>query len=702
MKKITFTIIGISCVIFFMSACSWNVSPIVEGKSEPESSSDLSKRHATFGSWGIQTKWLSETIEPGDDFYEYVNDGWLKTTQIPPGYASFSGANALALTTQEQTQELFKEVVGAKHEDGTLEQRIGDLYASYINVSHIEELGLTPIQDDLNRLLIIESHEEVARWMADPRSHSIVGAYAWLDSKDTSQHVLHIDQQDLDQGIFGMPNSTYYISEEEPYTGHRVAYKKYIQDTLQRAGIDRPEERALQILEIETAIANQMWTPSKLRDREANYNAMSVDELLEYAPGFPWVEFLNEQGYGDARRVILGTDTAVRATAGIFESIPVDSWSSYLIFHWIDNHFPYLPKSFSDAGFNFHARTLYGVEERSALGVRAMHFVNRHLGQEIGQLYVERYFSEAYRDEAEKLVNYLRRAFEERLTAADWMDAETRIEALNKLATMEVTIGYPKVWRNVDDLVIKEDDLIGNYQRLLNHKRRLNLAKFGKGYPDGEWWMNPHTVDAAFSPQLNRITIPAGILQPPFFDPKADPAVNFGAIGAVIGHEMGHGFDDQGSRFDSHGHIRPWWTDHSRENFEKRASGLVQQYNNFSPLPGIVINGEQTLGENIGDLTGISVGYRAYELFVEDTYSEAAPVLDGFSGPQRFFLAWAQASRTLWTDEALRRNALHSYHPPGRYRVNGVMRNIDEWYEAFNVEPAHELYIPKDERVRLW
>ena len=401
--------------------------------------------------------------------------------------------------------------------------------------------------------------------------------------------------------------------------------------------------------------------------------------------------------------MVVATDSAIRESARIFERTDVDAWASWHAFHWINNHALMLPAAFADAHFDFFQRRLAGVEQPRPRDRRAIQLVSNRLGELVGQVYVERHFPPEYREQMEELVEYLRRAFAERLETLEWMDEETRTEARAKLASFDPKIGYPDRWRDFSDLEVAADDLIGNNRRLSEWQWADSLDRLSGPVRDWEWFMSPQTVNAYYSSTRNEIVFPAAILQPPFFDPFADPAVNFGAIGGVIGHEMGHGFDDQGSRSDADGVLRNWWTDESREQFEARTGALVAQYDAFEPLPGMNIQGALALGENIGDLGGLSIAYHAYQLYLDDHHDGEAPVIDGTTGDQRFFMAWGQVWRNLWADdEALRQQLIQGPHSPPRYRVNGVVRNVDAWYEAFGIGPEHALYLPPEERVSIW
>lgn len=578
----------------------------------------------TFGNWGVETKNISKTIQPGDDFFTFVNEGWIKSTKIPEGSSEFGAFDPLYRKTEQRVNAIIHDTSKAIVSTGDPSQQIRDLYASFMNSDHIEELGLSPIQGELSQILAIRTHEDVARWMADPRSSSLVAINVFPDAGDTKRWLVHLDQNNLAQPILGLPNRDDYQRKDGSAPGNRTAYVAYVTETLQRAGIDNAAKRAADIMVLETKLAARQWNLEQLRDRKAHYHLMTRRGLATYAPGFPWNAFLVTRQVGDVKEVVLGTDTAVKAQAEVFAETPVDVWASYLAFHFLQNQVELLPSAFVSASWEFYQKRLSGYKEPRAREVSAIEFVSRKRDDLVGNV--------------------------QRLRKAQWVNARTQL-----------------------------------------NKADRNLA----------WYQTPQTVDASFSSLLNAIELPAALLQPPFFDPYADPAVNFGSIAAIIGHEMGHGFDDQGANFDGQGRIRNWWSDYSRQHFKERTETLVEQYSAFSPLEGFYVNGKQTLGENIGDLTGVSIAYRAYHLYLRDHHS-AALVLDGYSGDQRFFLAWGQTWRYIATDGAMRYILSSGYHSPAMYRVNGVVRNIDAWYAAFGVTANQKLYLPPKARVNLW
>lgn len=649
------------------------------------------------GDWGVETRHVNPEITAGNDFFSHVNYGWLETAEMPPGYSRFGAFAELALEAEERVGQIIQDARQDGGPEGSPQQQIGALYLSYLDTDRIDELGLSPLQETIDALLALDSHEDVARWMARPGTQSLFGAFITQDSGNPQRYLTHISQSGL-----GLPNRDYYDREDAPFPEHREAYVAYITATLERAGIDRPAERAAEVMALETAIAERHWTRVQQRDREANYLLIERAELGERAPGFPWATFLAERQLGEIDELVMTANTAVTASAELFAETPVEHWVSWHVFHWINNHAPLLSDDWQSAHFEFFSRRLNGVEEQRPRDRRAINLVSGRLGELVGQVYVERHFPPAYREQMETLVEYLRRAFAERLAVLDWMDDETRVEAEAKLAAFLPKIGYPDRWRDYSDVALHDDDLIGNLDRLGEWMWADSLSRLDESVREWEWFMSPQTVNAYYSSTRNEIVFPAAILQPPFFDPNADAAVNFGAIGGVIGHEMGHGFDDQGSRSDAEGVLRNWWTDESRQQFEARADRLAAQYDEFEPLPGMNVNGRLSLGENIGDLGGLSIAHHAYQLYLADHHDGEAPVLDGYTGDQRFFMAWAQVWRTIETEESLRARLITGPHSPARYRVNGVVRNIDAWYDAFEVQPDHELYLPSEERVRIW
>jgi putative endopeptidase len=649
------------------------------------------------GNWGIELQHLSPTIQPGDDFFTYVNEGWIAEATLPQGMPSMNSFIEVHLRSEKQLQDILDALL-AKDKDRELhESQVADLYRSYMDEERINALALAPLQADVDAVLAAKTPSDIARFMARPLHESIMGLGVDLDEKNPEQYTLYLGQSGL-----GLPGREYYLSDKAPFPEFRKAYLSYIESVLSRARIDGPAERAAQILRFETELATAHWTPEESRERLKNYNPMSTDELAPFAPGFDWPAYLQESGVGNQDKVIVTTNTAIRDSAALFARTPLETLRSYLAFHYINNQARYLSSDYRDAHFDFFSRTLNGIDEPRPRNLDALQYVSRNLSDVLGRLYVDRHFPPDNKATMAKYIHHLREALRQHIEQSEWMDKQTKAEAFAKLDSFIAKVGYPDKWRDFNTIAIKPDDLIGNNRRLTQWYIADEIAKLPEPRRDWEWGMSPQTVNAYYSPSRNEIVFPAAILQPPFFDPKADPAVNFAAIGAVIGHEMGHGFDDQGSRSDGKGILRDWWTNSAREQFDARTAVLVEQYDTYEPLPGTHINGQLTLGENIGDIGGLTVAHTAYRNFLKDTGDGEAPVLDGMTGEQRFFLSWAQQWRAIQTEDYLRKNLLTDPHSPAKYRVNGVVRNIDAWYEAFDITQEHKLYLPPEKRVAIW
>tara|TARA_R110002124_G_scaffold9222_10_gene47537 strand:+ start:4087 stop:6144 length:2058 start_codon:yes stop_codon:yes gene_type:complete len=649
------------------------------------------------GEWGIETQYLSTEIAPGDDFFTYVNEGWIAQAQFPEGMPRMDSFTEVFLRSEDQIQTIIEEILASDGELNADGEQLAALYRSYMDVKRIEALGLAPLQPEINAILATETSADIARWMARPLQESAIGMGVALDQKNPDAYTLYLGQSGL-----GLPGRDYYLSDEATFPAIRNAYLTYIEGVLSRAKVDRPGQRAQDILNFETEIARRHWTPAQERDRLKNYHPMSPKELREFAPGFEWKAFLDESQVGDLDSMIVTCDTAIQKTAALIGETPLDVLRSYLVFHFIDNQAPYLPEAYQSAHFDFYKRTLYGIEQQRPRRLNALQYVSANLGEVLGRLYVDRYFPADYKASMQEYIHFIRKAFRQRIAQNTWMDEATREEAFAKLDGFIAKVGYPDKWRDLGTIVIKADDLLGNNRRIQQWYMNDALSKLDEPRRVWEWALSPQIVNAYYSSTSNEIVFPAAILQPPFFDPHADPAVNFAAIGAVIGHEMGHGFDDQGSRSDGNGVLRDWWTEESRAHFEAQTKVLVEQFNAYEPLPGTHIDGQLTLGENIGDLGGLTIAYHAYRNYLDDTHNGEAPIIDGMTGDQRFFLAWAQVWRGIQTDDFLRSKLMTGPHSPGAYRVNGIVRNLDAWYEAFGVTPEDDLFLTPAERVQIW
>jgi putative endopeptidase len=653
-----------------------------------------------FGTWGVETQFIAPDIRPGDDFYRHVNKGWLETARIPAGLPMNGAFISLAMSTELQVQSLLDTLRQQRHAPGTPEQQIADLYASFLDVDRRNALGSRPLQAGVADLAGLKTRRDFVRRMARIGHGSVIGLNVVQDDANPQRYMLGVFQ-----GGLGLPGRDYYLKQEAPYSGIRSAYLDYIAGVFERAGVADGKSRAAAVLAFETELAAIHWTPEQRRDPVKTHHPMTTRALRSYAPGFDWQAFLKEAGYGDVRRVNLGADTAIRATAALFGRTPVETLRAYALYHYIDNHADLLSQEWADAHFDFHMRRLNGIEQQRPLDKQALALLARPpVAEQMGRLYAARYFPPESKAAIDKLVAFLRAAFRDRLAQSEWMDEPTRQAAIAKLDAMTVKIGYPDRWHDFASVKVSRDDLVGNMDRY--EQWMLKDARASLKGPVRKWeWSAltmPQVVNAYYNPSGNEIAFPAAILQPPFFDPKADPAVNFGAIGMVIGHEISHGFDDQGNRYDGQGALRNWWSEQARSRFDQRASRLAAQYDQYSPLPGLKLSGQLTLGENIGDMGGVAVAWSGYQRLVASDYAGKAPVIDGLTGNQRFFLGFAQLWRSQFTDGFLRNATLTDPHSPGEFRVNGILRNFGPWYETFGITPDNALYLAPEARVSIW
>ena len=634
-------------------------------------------------------------VTPGDDFYRHVNGAWLAASPDDRPVVRSERRDRIVAILDEATASVTAE-------SGTPTQRMRDLYRSVTDSVAIAALGAAPVEPGLARIRGLRSHDGVARFMADPFSHAIAGIYTQPDLGRPEVFRLTVDQQIMNEGVVGLPDPSDYADADSAAVALRDAYRQYAEDLLGMVGWDQPAEAARQILDLETRLAAPMWTPDRLRDRRANYNRMTLAEFERYAAGFPWRSFFEERGVAQADTVIVGTDTSIRDAAQVFAETPVDVWRSYLAFHWVDNHAEYLTAPFAERHFDFHERTVRGQETPPSRDQRGWNTIFGHLDRDLGRIYADRHFPASSKASMVEMVRHIVEAYRQRVGAADWMAPETHAEALAKIEALAVNVGYPDVYRDFSSLRIAPDDLTGNLRRLRDFAWEYERALIGRAFPEGEWpWGAPYYHDAAITQQLVLLTFPAAIIQSGF-DPDRDPAANFAGIGQVIGHEIGHAFDDQGSGFDSRGRLRDWWDPATRAAFEREAGKLADQFDTYEVLPGVFLDGRRMLGEALADLVGLEMALQAYDSYCEDSYGGACPTVDGLTPHQRFFLAYAEGHRSDPSEDDLREAAERGYHPPGEHRVNGIVRNVDAWYEAFDVGPEDDMYLAPDERVRLW
>lgn len=648
--------------------------------------------------WGVDLAGIGGKHAAGDDFFSYVNQAWLDTAVRPAGYAHYGELNAMFLRTETR----IKAIIQAEAKSTAGSSKLADLYQSYVDVDAIDKAGLAPIRRDLDSILSGTTHADVARRMAHPLSHTIVGCYVFLDAGNTRRSLLHLDQQVASGRVVGLPDKRHYDIANEKFASQRSAYLDYIAATMERAGIADGRARAAAVLALEAKLADAQWNPEQLRDRKLNYHPMGLAELLDYAPGFPWETFIEAAGYPPAETVVLNTDTAIRACAAIFAQTPVETWNSYLAFHWIHNHAHLLPTPFQDASFQFYGTTLAGLKTRRSRAERGIQFVSQNLPELVGARYVRQFFTPADRAAVASMIPYMKQAFRARIAQAGWLDPATRRTALAKIDRMQLRLGYPDDLRDYAEVEILSNDPIGNLHRLKAAQIELDAQHLAHPQRAYRWHLPPQSVDGSFSPQLNAVTFPAALLQAPAFSIAADSAVNFGAIGAVLGHEMAHGFDDQGSRFDDQGNLRDWWSPATRAAFDARTEVLVNQYSAYEPLPGAHLDGRRSLGENLADLVGVTVALDAYRLYAAANGIDIQAVRDGYDGEQRFFLGWAQLWRSLDSESSLRADIDQAYHSPSKYRVNGVVRNLQAWYDAFKIDAQAQLFLAPEQRASVW
>jgi endothelin-converting enzyme/putative endopeptidase len=576
-----------------------------------------------------------------------------------------------------------------------LGQQVGDFYASYMDEAAIEAAGTTPLQPYLARINAAKTRADllslfVKRGYASPIDVSIIP-----DFKNPDRYSAIAGQATL-----GLPSREYYLLDNDKMKAHRAAYRNYIVTIQKLAGLPGGEAAADRIIALETALSKAQWPAAERRDIDKIYNPMTRAQLVKLAPQFQWNSSLAKAGLGSARSVIVTEPSAVAGAGKIFASTPLSTWQEWLAFRFVSDHATFLPKALDDARFAFYSKQLSGVQQQRERWKRGVRLVNGALGEAVGEIYVKSHYPAESERQMGELIANLRGAYQERIQSNSWMDQATRTEALAKLAAFEPRIGHPIKYIDYSSLKVVKGDVLGNAMRAGEFDWDLELSRFPKPVDRTLWGMYPQTINAYYNPLANQITFPAAILQPPFFDPNADAAANYGAIGAVIGHEMGHGFDDEGRKFDPKGALRDWWSPEAAKAYSTRTDALVKQYNGFTPFPGVNINGQLTLGENLGDLSGVEASYAAYKRYTAK-HGES-PVIDGLSGDQRFFIAYAQAWQEKDREDAERQQILTDPHSPGKYRVNGIVRNVDAWYKAFNVQPGDKLYLPPEQRVHIW
>lgn len=647
---------------------------------------------------GIDKSNFDTSIRPQDDFYRYVNGTWLNKTEIPADKSNYGSFSALADQAEKDLRVIIEESASSKkNKKGTESQLVGDLYNSFMDTVAIEKAGLSPLKNELAKIKGLKSSKDLTKLFAYLYQNGVqipVSFYIAQDEKNPEVYIPYVNQSGL-----GLPDRDYYFKKEDKFVGYRNGYVAYLERLLTLAGEKNAKAGAEKVLAIETDLADYHWTRVQNRDREKTYNKYTLDQLSATTSAFNWKEFVKESGVKVATDFVVSQPSYLEGMNNVLAKYPVEDWKTYLTVKVIRDYAEYLSSPFVEANFNFYSKTLRGVQQMQPRWKRGVNLIDENLGEAAGKVYVSKHFKPEAKKRMNDLVNNLKAAMKVRIENLDWMTQETKVQALDKLANFTTKIGYPDKWKDYSKLEIKKNDLVGNVMRSVRFQLKENVEKLGKPVDKTEWFMTPQTVNAYYNPVANEIVFPAAILQPPFFDLEADDAVNYGAIGAVIGHEISHGFDDQGRLSDGKGVLRDWWTEKDADEYNKRADKLVAQYDQFSPIDTMKVNGRFTLGENIGDLAGLTVSHTAYEISLN---GKTAPVLDGFTGDQRFYLGWGQIWRRKYRDDELRNRIMTDPHSPSEYRCNGIVSNLENFYKAFDVKPGDKLYRGADVRVKIW
>ncbi len=647
-----------------------------------------------YGTFGVDLSAKDAAVKPGDDFWSYANGGWAAKTQIPADKASVGYGNILSDEAEVNVRNILDAMSKNPAAYGATGKQVGDFYGTWMDTKAVEAKGTAPLKPYLARIDAVNDLTGLQTLFASVGYSSPVGLGTIPSLSDPTRYTAAVGQ-----GGLGMARD-FYLLPDDKYVTFRKAYRAYIQQMLELAGVADAGTKADGIFALETAMAKEQWSPEQERDIAKLNDPEDLAGLKAKAPEFDWALMLKTAGLDSSPKVLMTNNTALTAMGKIMVATPIQTWKDYLTFHFVSDHAPFLPSRFDLASFNFYSKTLGDVQQQRDRWKRGVQLTNGALGEAVGKIYVAKYFPASSQAKMTELIENLRDAYRERIGGSSWMDDATKKAALVKLQAFEPRIGHPVKYIDYSTFKVVRGDLLGNAIRSEEFQHQLELQRFPKPVDRSLWSMTPQTVNAYYNPLANQITFPAAILQPPYFDPNADPAVNYGAIGAIIGHEMGHGFDDQGSQFGPTGKFENWWTDAAKKSFKERTEALAGQYSDYEAIPGTKINGKLTLGENIGDLGGIEAAYSAYQKY--QAKHGKAPVIGGLTGDQRFFLSYAQAWQAKVRDGVQRQLLLTNPHSPAKYRVNGVVRNVDAWYKAFNIQPGDKLYLPPEKRVHIW
>jgi len=646
---------------------------------------------------GLDLQGYDKSVRPQDDLFRAANGHWLSTTEIPADKSSYGAFHLLADLSDKRARAIIEDLSKKKAKAGTVEQKIGDYYAAYMNTAAIDRAGLAPLKPLLHSIAAIRTREQLAAWLG--AQTGVVDTPVPLGIEADYQDPT-INRLQTWQGGLGLPDRDYYLKkDDERLSKARAAYVDYLQKLAKAAGIADPAGSAQRVLALEERLAEVQWDKVALRDPQKTYNPMTPAELAQKAPGFDWQAFFTGASLPGLDKLSASQPSYLTGAAKILGDASLDDLKLYLTFRTIDANATTLPKVYRDAHFAFHGAALTGAKSPLPRWQQAVGNVNGALGEAVGEVYVKRYFPAADKARMVELVNNLLASYKESIDKLSWMTPATKAQAQDKLSKYMVKIGYPDVWRDYGALEVKAGDAVGNNLRASTFEWKRQAAKASKPVDRREWLMTPQTVNAYYNPTLNEIVFPAAILQPPFYNTKADDAVNYGAIGAVIGHEISHGFDDQGSQFDGDGKLRNWWTDDDRKAFDAIGAKLVAQYEGYEPIAGKHLNGKLTLGENIADLSGLQIAYKAY---LRSLGGKPAPVIDGYTGQQRFFMGWSQAWREKARDERKLQLLTIDPHSPPEFRANGAAVNHDGFHDAFKTKPGDKMFKPSEDRIRIW
>jgi len=653
---------------------------------------------------GIDTSAMDTSVRPGDNFYDYANGGWTKSAEIPSDLSSWGSFAALAVDVQKRNRGLMEEAANAP--EGSEARKVGDYYASFMDEAAIDKTGLSPLKAEMARIAAMKTKADVAREIGmsqridvDPLNNTnfhtdhLWGIWVAPGFNNPTHYTPY-----MLQGGIGLPDRDYYLTDSAKMADIRTKYVAHITTVLKLAGIADADKKAQAIFDLEKKIAAVQESRVDSESIQKANNAWTRADFAAKAPGFDWNAYLDASGLSKQNNFIVWQPGAISAIAKVTADVPVDLWKDYLTFHLIDDNAPYLSKAFADESFAFYAQTLSGVPKQSDRWKRAVNATNAALGDAVGQLYVKRYFPAAAKAKAEEMVSNIKEALKHRIDKLDWMNPATRAKAKEKVDAFYVGVGYPEKWRSYADVKIVRGDALGNHLRVDEENYHHWIGRLGKTVDRSEWSMTPQTVNAVNLPLQNAVNIPAAILQPPFFDPDAPDAVNYGAIGVTMGHEITHSFDNQGAEFGPHGELSNWWTKEDFAHFTAAGQKLAKQYDTYQPFPDLHVNGELTLGENIADLGGLNASHDAW---IASLHGKPAPMDAGFTGEQQFYLGYATVWRSKMREAMLRRLILTNEHAPGQYRALEV-RNVDAWYKAFAVKPDEKLYLAPKDRVKIW